>query len=262
MPLRWIICPVNHQLQEIPACLTCAQNYQGQIDAEGTRRMCSFNYPLLRAMTDESGRKHAGISATNLTGCLRKSAWERDRDYAIYPRERMAATAGTAWHHYLEQYNEAGAICEVRLALRLPSGRIVTGQMDRYLPPLGLIEDYKRKGDGKIFSEPPAEYVQQLNIYRLMIERGSTVIGPPGHPLYGTVVKGPVRSLMLLPSSHATEGARVEVPLLDLEDVERFLERSLDALEEVRTPRKYSDPANEYFCQRFCPFASECVQTG
>jgi hypothetical protein len=226
--------------------------------------MCNFTYPYLKAISSHAaGRKNAGVSATMLNGCLRKAKWQQTRPYAQYPRELMAATGGTAWHDHLERYNEPEAICEVRLRYTLPSGRAITGKMDRYRPDLGRLEDYKRKGDGKIFTSPPEEYTLQLNVYRLFLTRGAICVDED-HPTLGVGerVQGPVDSMWLYPSAHKEEGRPVCVPKLDLSSLEEYLEAALDALAEPVPPRTHSDPKNDYFCRNFCPFLSDCTRAG
>lgn len=311
MSLTWIICPIGQEYIPCADCLECARMYQGQVDPKtGQRRLCDFRYPLLRRIVGGSeGRTHAGVSATMLTGCLRKALAEAYLPYAQSPYEALAAQSGTAWHEWLDGANEGGVVAEKRLRYTLPSGRTITGKQDRFVPdyqagpatPTPIrIEDMKRKKNGKLFTTAPYYYTVQLNIYRLMAERGSTIINGKGEAIgcYGPVR---VTKMTLHPSAHGEEGRPVDVPFLPLDAVQSYVERCLDAWEaavgahEGRASRgsaqagapqpgplgggavgggmgggrallgaiaRREDPERSIFCQRYCPFFSECRRVG
>lgn len=277
MTARWIRCPVSTQLVTFQKCLDCAASYEGQVNpATGERQMCHFRWSYLHYLvTQADHRQQAGISATMLTNCLRQAWWNEHRDYAIDPEKQMAAADGTAWHHLMDEHPQPGTWGEQRLYLMLPSGHAITGQFDRLIAtpsqhrtvedenePEYWIEDYKHKGDGKMFVSPPDYYTIQLNIYRLMIETGATNMTTGER-----IPPGKVTRLTLLPSQHDAQGKPVNVPLLDLDALVAYLEECLSFWHEATTsnpPPRNKDPEHprNNFCRTYCPHFSACCGVG
>jgi hypothetical protein len=218
----------------------------------GQDRHCQYNYPTLAALIyRDPERNHAGISATTLANeCVRAACWERTHDYARFPRQMQAAQRGTAQHDYLERFNEPEVLAEKGLVKVLPSGRTITGQIDRYRPDLARIEDYKCKADGHIFAVPPKKYAVQLNLYRYMIVTGCVI------QKTGECLKGAVEQLVLYPSDYY-DTKEVPVTIWDVARVEWYAEHMLDELErgqdpDYLPPRSW-DPEKQYFSQNWCP---------
>ncbi len=131
-------------------------------DPAGNQRHCQYPYSYIAAFIKSTApRKNAGISSTMIAAeCVRRAVWEPQKPYGLFPHEAQASMSGTARHEFYERHNEEGILAEVRLAIRMPSGRVITGQIDRYLPDHHRIEDYKFKTeDHTPFNKAPLNYV-------------------------------------------------------------------------------------------------------
>jgi hypothetical protein len=283
VPLSWIICPISHEILELNDCLHCAdeQLERPRYDAPGQVAHCTYSYPFLkRIATQAEGRKHAGFSATMATGCLRQNWLQQHTDYAIEPGEQVAAADGTAWHDWLESANEPSVLAEFRIRVTLPSGRVVTGKLDRLKrvperlrsPEDSTLmefwyEDMKRKAD-EVFEHAPDYYAWQLNIYRTLLAIGGEIVERDHQKFLklGETLRCNVTQLRLLPSSHTTHGAWVNVPTFPHEVVVGYLEECAQLYGEATLacppPPKYTSPATNSFCGRFCPVRSTCLQYG
>lgn len=259
MPRLGLLCEVSGDLVSDEACRACARVRGQQRAPDGTEHHCQFNYPLIAALTAEDpDRARAGVSMTNLCGiCMRKAVWERQRSYSQFPHQMLASLGGTAVHGHLEAFNEPEVIAEVRLAKTLPSGRQLTGKLDRYHPLQMRIEDYKRKD--KPFEVPSRGYVAQLNGYRYFIETGCVVMDT------GEVLTGLVQELVLYCSTHKG-WKEVQVPLWSHQQTIDYLETALDEFSKAAEDPEYiappfADPNRQPFCTGgWCPFFVSCRQ--
>lgn len=266
MPRIGFICEVEHDYVSDAYCLDCALHRYVRTDpATGKERHCQYPYPYIAAAAwKDPGRKRAGISSTTIGNeCARRAAWEALKNYFQYPHELQASISGTARHAYLEKFNESGVLAEVRLAYRLPSGRVITGQIDRYLAEHQRIEDYKFKSEEHgVFDRAPLGYTAQQNIYKLMLEDGC-VIHETGEVLPPQVVK----TMVLYPSNHK-DWKEVKVPKWPRERVIWLAETMCDIIDASRRdpnylpPRLYENPAQTKFCRNYCPHWQECDKAG
>lgn len=256
------LCEVDGDFVTDQQCLDCALHMRQRVDRHGVSRHCQWNYPYINSIVKaKEGRKNAGISTTNLVGCLRKTTWEKTTYYAQFPHEFMASGKGTAWHNHMEAHNEnlSTLIAEVRIAKKLPNGLVITGQMDRYRRDLALIEDYKTKED-HLFYEGPLGYVAQLNIYAWMIRTGCIILET------GELLQGPVEELLLYPSTHK-EGGAVPVEMWPDEVVEALLMETasivIAGIEDPTTPVIRSmEPVESPLCRGYCQFYTMCKKVG
>jgi hypothetical protein len=226
-------------------------------------RHCQYPYPYIAACVDKGDRQGAGISATMIaTDCIRKSVLDSRIDYPQYPHELQASMKGTAQHAYFERFNEDGILAEVRLVKKMPSGRYISGQIDRYLAWCHRIEDYKFKSEKTLPTKPPLNYVGQQNIYRYMLETGCTILStgemiPPQEP---------ITELALYPSNHMDWG-ELRCPIWQLTRVEWFIEQMLDIFDAAKDPsyvppRQYTQPETTNFCKNWCPIWRQCCTLG
>ena len=280
MPLGCFICEVDREYISFQDCLNCADQRFLHIDQSGKARHCQYPRAYIAACTPDNSREHAGISSTMVSSdCARKTALEMHEDYAELPSKLQPSVKGTAQHEYFEKFVQGGAmpeseamtrfrkygvLAEVRLAIRMPSGQILTGKMDTYLADHHRLEDYKFKSEDKTpFTKAPPGYVVQLNIYRYMLEKGCFIndtgeIVPPQEP---------ITELVLYPSNHK-DWFEVYCPVWPLERVERFIETKLAVFSEMTVdtarfaPRGFKDPATHPLCKGYCAFKDICVATG
>lgn len=260
MPRIGLLCQVDGLPVTDQACLACARQLGRRTDpTTGEQRHCEYNYPYIAAITaPDPDRARAGISVTQLANeCLRRAVWEKSIPFSLFPRQLQPAQRGTAQHDYLEQFIEPECVAEVRLHKTLPSGRSITGKIDRYRPDLARLEDYKCKGEGKLFEVAPIGYTIQLNIYRYMIQTGCTIMDT------GEVLQGAVETLVLYPSDHKLT-KEVCCRLWPLEQTERYIERALDyfASDLAQVPRAFVPEQTLYLCYDWCPFFTACRQAG
>lgn len=275
MPRVGFTCEVNGECVTDAICLNCALNRLLRLDPlTQIRRHCQYPYPYIAAChADQEGREHAGISSTMLaSNCLRKTVWEARKDYHRYPHQLQPSVKGTAQHAYFERFNETGIIAEQRLVKRLPDGRMVSGQVDRYLARFNRIEDYKLKSEEhEPFGVAPLGYVAQLNIYRYFLMTGCVILET------GEVIppQSEITELVLYPSNHK-DWNEVYCPLWPLDVVEQLIEEVLSILEKgiengmieddtedsYIPPRGFEKPETHPFCRGYCPFWQECCATG
>jgi hypothetical protein len=257
--MRTLSCDVDGQFVSDEECRDCAIKRLKHTDPTGVERHCSNPTPYIMFITrkDES-RKHAGVSATMLSsGCYRQSIWQVIRDYSQSPRELAASVHGTMMHDQLQQYTEAGTVAEDRFYTHMPSGRLISGQIDRYLPEHLRIEDYKIKE--KRMYRAPENYIAQLNIYRYMIVMGAI------DRETGIVTKGEVEELSLYIGGH-TPWQEVPLPVWGLAFAEEYIETGLDIFDRMHepgfVPPRGLDPHKDKLCLDWCPFNLVCQETG
>jgi hypothetical protein len=255
-----IRCEVDDQPYTDKDCRACAAKWGTRRDANtGEMRHCRFNYPMVMALTKPNhSRKDAGISVTMLTApCPRQAVWKTLYPYHAYLWWMWAAWDGTQIHAGLDPFREPGTMAERRLG-KVINGIRITGQFDRYIPSVGRIEDYKTKNHTDIFTKPPAEYEEQMNLYAWMIRTGCADVKT------GERVQGEVREMFLYPLSHKEPGWPVPVPIWPDERVEAFvLERLQPFLghrfdPDYLPPRSF-DPKRGGLCKR-CPFTTRCIE--
>ena len=108
-----VLCSAGRGELKREDCLACAK---------AGRQTCGFDYILLKAILDT--RERTGIHVTDLTGCLRKSWFDKTTTAPEYVHAQMYRFMGTIAHGVLEQY---GSKDEAELPVEALG---ITGKMD------------------------------------------------------------------------------------------------------------------------------------
>jgi CRISPR/Cas system-associated exonuclease Cas4 (RecB family) len=145
-------------------CLACALRLDNA---------CGFDYAVLKAMYNDKQR--FGIHVTDLTGCLRRSYYDKTIGALEYPHQNIARFLGTSVHKalelkdehltsemHLEGFNVVGTADVV-----YKNGRIVDYKTTRWLVPAKL---------------PYGSHVTQINIYAAMLRA-------QGHPVTSAAIQ-------------------------------------------------------------------------
>jgi hypothetical protein len=151
-------------------CLACAATWKNP---------CSLSYPILKAIQTDADSGHSFPSVTSLTGCIRQAWLQRTTDYYEYPSGRIALLVGTAMHGFLEHAN-GEALAEIKLRYTTPSGIVIHGTADLYVPELELLQDWKSAKEIYLSKLPYGDHETQINLYAYMLERNEI---EPRHPV-------------------------------------------------------------------------------
>jgi CRISPR/Cas system-associated exonuclease Cas4 (RecB family) len=153
------LCMVTRDAITWDDCLECAAR------GENT---CGWDYALLRAMRNDSGRKRVGYHVTEIKACLRKAYYHRTEDQQPqYPSDRMYVVLGTMTHHVLEGSDHT-IWSEVPVQIQLGQHTLY-GTVDVYSPVLKRIVDYKTTRSIKPWGLPYGEHEEQVKIYTIML---------------------------------------------------------------------------------------------
>lgn len=125
-----------------------------------------FSEPILLLLKDLTMTERDGIHVTSLTSpCDRKTWLERHVDYYSTPQELMGLVIGTLAHAMLER---GDGLTELELQADA-NGITVLGRLDRYVPEMGVIEDYKTTRWLTPHKTPYGEHARQVNVYAWLL---------------------------------------------------------------------------------------------
>ena len=169
--------------------LYCTNCKLEPVDIEQYKGGCDCVPPAIVELIRKNlkGSYHHGtnVSASVLTGCLRKTYLERTNDYANSLEAEYWMIRGSLIHQVFEGYSPDWE-CEQTYFKTLPNGQKVYGTVDAYHPETQTLVDYKSCADEAFMffkGKPKPDHVFQTNVYRWLLhggtdERGSTVIKP------------------------------------------------------------------------------------
>lgn len=254
-----VLCSAGRGVTLKTDCLACALRQENA---------CGFDYALLKGLY--SDKQRFGVHVTDLTGCLRKSYYDKTRPPLEYPHQSIARFLGTAVHKALE-LNDEHLVSELPVAgmnvvgtadVVYTSGRIVDYKTTRWLVPAKL---------------PYGSHVTQVNIYAAMLRsQGRTVTSAaiqyidltgatkcrqcklPYEPSENGYPACP-QCHNSVPSAHLG-GALVEVPLEDDATVSNWIamrEKTLSLSLETNT---LPDAEVGFLCN-YCSHKSSCLET-
>lgn len=140
-------------------------------------------HDLALALVEERAPR-AVPSASVLTGCVRRFELERQVDYAVDPRKRLAAAVGTATHAWLAEnpYRPHRVRCEVSASAKVKLGDdlpddykevTVTGTTDYYDEDAGILRDWKTKAYLPAGFTPTPAHILQINVYHWLLVLGT-----------------------------------------------------------------------------------------
>lgn len=253
------------------------------------KRDCRNCLPLVFRMGMLARRQERSkeISATSLNGCLRKTFWERTRDYYDAPSKLYFAYRGTLAHSVLEfllsnekignksveeiiaSYKK-NIIVEQRLYREIKGLDIeISGQFDLLIlqEPATLI-DYKTVNSRQIpyllKEGARKDHITQLNVYKWIakpiveVKRLQIVYLAMEAPYF---TGGEFEVKRKLKGQTVYEQKEIaEVPIMPEKEVEDFIYKKAEILQKAFTqgivPEKIGDEG-KWLCN-FCPFVSEC----
>ena len=135
-------------------CLNCALKRQND---------CGYGYAMLNSMFDDKER--TGIHVTDLTGCLRKSFYEKTQPRAKYVHEKLLLFIGTITHAIFERGLENNEHLQAELKVK---GLGIEGTSDIVYEE-GRLVDFKTTRWMKPGYLPYGSHEMQLNVYAQML---------------------------------------------------------------------------------------------
>lgn len=236
MPVIGVICCRTNEPARFNDCIQCAKT--------GSPGRCIYPLHLLQSMAgNEAGRVGAGISVTTLLGCHRRAQLHQGYDYYEDPELMEARFKGTLVHEGMERLIQGhkDVIQEVRYGRRI-DGQAITGKMDMILPNFvggARIVDFKSAGRRKLGPDmvPSESHVEQVNIYRWIVEDGYEVEYTDHPDIYEDVVQIQRRVQFKVGSAAIlyigdTGMQEVEIPLWPLEKTADFVREKYEAYKE------------------------------
>jgi len=149
-----IICPAGNGTLPMQSCLDCALTWENP---------CMYDYGILRAMYDKPDR--SGIHVTDLTGCLRKSYYEKTSPQPVLAHSLLVMLAGTAVHSALEHNGDGLSVSEMDIE---QDG--IVGKVDRLYHD-GVLLDYKTTRWLIPSRLPYGSHELQVRMYANMLEK-------------------------------------------------------------------------------------------
>ncbi len=249
-----VLCSAGRGERKREECLACAK--------EG-RQTCGFDFILLKAILDT--RERTGIHVTDLTGCLRKSFFDKTTTAPEYVHAQMYRFMGTIAHGVLEQYGNDEA--------ELPVEALgITGKMDVYRD--GRIIDFKTARWLTPSKLPYGSHELQVNIYAEMLRQQGKVVtsaaiqyidmsGPTKCKICKSVYQPDELGMLTCPKcgrsySDAHTGAvLVEIELRDNSEIRQLIEERRDVLLKALSDEIMPDAEPSFLCE-YCPFVNLC----
>lgn len=241
-------------------CLTCART---------GNQPCGYDYIVLRAMygNNSSESRQGEVHVTDLTGCLRKSWYDKVQPEAERPHETLARSLGTMVHGAIEgsdQWVESELRVEVeglvgKADIVYADGRLVDLKTTRWLFPAKV---------------PYGSHSLQVNLYAYALK----LMGRPVNRLQIQYIdmSGPTKCRKCRVPVQMFEGelkcpvcfqfiknahlgaVLVDVPMMPDEEVKQLLEERRDALQSALDMQM--PPAKEpgYLCG-YCAHTISCA---
>ncbi len=253
MPLVGYLCEYDNQQVTFEDCIRCAEEHP----------RCDFTSTILSGMAGND-RAGAGISVTNLVGCLRQSYFALSQPYHQRPSKLWPAYRGTLAHDLMERSQRPGRFCEIRFAREL-DGVWLTGKPDEIIPIRHTVIDYKTH-EG-VPNGLPDNYAEQLNGYRLILADGVVVTPNPHYPeiRVGDTIDLDVTKLGIVWLT-MSKVRKCLVPVWDIgRAYDLFASRLAlvsGAMKGGRLPeRGIENPVTSPFCSGWCPHVGMCVES-
>lgn len=255
MPLAGTICCQTGQPTPFEVCEKNCQ--QG---------VCTHALPLLVNMRKNSQRREGiGVSSSVLGGCPRQYILGRTTDYYEDPEDYYARWFGSFGHHAIEMDGPyPGIIQEVRFyrSITVNGEEVeISGQPDWIDLDNATIADHKITGRKP--TEARQEHIQQLNVYKWLVEggegRGVGTWPDVRHYLNWKVRKLELRYYLAVGKERHVE---FDVPLWEDHLIEDYIRR---ALAPIIHAEKTGDPMSvgvmgkmHEWRANYCAFRHEC----
>lgn len=159
-----LYCPYLEKEVSYDYCISCADDW--------TVLNCHLPSEFSRAFRDFKSGRGDEIHATDLTGCIRRSWFQKMIPTPDAPAELMAPTLGTMIHNELEQMIiRPESWAEAGLSAITEDGVPIVGRVDKYTPGRGLVEDWKTTRSINTDVLPRDSHVRQLNVYAWLLRQ-------------------------------------------------------------------------------------------
>jgi len=290
MPFQGFICHITHEALSPEACLACAQA-GGAANGE---TLCPFTPPLIRGLIrSNQPRGLLAYSATELTGCPRKTLLKEHVPYWLDPAKAYWAFRGQLAHAILEQESDqTHALLEQRFYAQV-SDWLITGQPDVVYPDTRKLVDYKTTKQvpqpRKCYTCPDCAHVIRENPWAARkgtaltcfqcgwTGQAGTDIQPsetPPVPYAGHIQQVNVYAWLLAQNGIAVETAeilyldmstplRLPAPLWEPEDTLALIQEGLARLTTTGPdglPYGVQDDAEANWECRYCPVTAQCAR--
>lgn len=240
-------------------CLACA---------EGRMNTCGFEYTLLLTMLSDHER--TGIHVTDLTGCLRRSFYDKTVTMAEFVHSKLYRVTGTALHARLEGDDRDTVQTEVPLSalgivgtadVVYSDGRIVDYKSTRWMIPSRL---------------PYGSHNIQVNIYAEMLRQMGREVASLA--IQYIDMSGPYKckscKIVYEPDNHGhlfcpTCGASnpeahtgvclVEIPIMDSEEIKALIVERRDILNSALESGQPPERETGWLCN-YCNHTAICSQ--
>jgi hypothetical protein len=184
------------------------------------------------------------ISVTQLIGPAQKLILERqhEKDLEMDVIDTIPALLGQALHHILERAGPAAPthVPERRLSA-VHDGWIISGKADLYETQSGTLVDYKNSSVWTyVFGKP--EWVQQLNVYRWLLERNGhrpkalAVVLFCGDWRRGEAKKNP---------DYPARVVNIQIPMWEMDEATAFIDQRLKLHREAQDGQPVSCSPDE-----------------
>jgi hypothetical protein len=251
-------------------CCQTGQPTSFEICEENCRQgVCQHPLPMIVNMRKNSEKREGiGVSASTLGGCPRQYLLGRDKDYYEDPEDYYARWFGSFAHYAIEMEGPyPGVIQEVRFYRHITTnfGRTeveISGQpdwIDTTTQQSWIVADHKMTGRKP--TEPMQEHIQQLNVYRWLIEGGwGATKNPEKFGLDSHVILDGKVGRLELRYYHPGKVRHTEfqVPIWSDELVEDYIRRAL-------VPLLHNNPndvgvygKNNEWRYNYCPWRHPC----
>lgn len=138
-----------------------------------------FPYPIRRNIFSRLATERSRwISPSSLTGCLRKSKWEFERDFYLPEKIAYILFRGVLVHNILELDPRPGALIEHEISYHIPElDFTIGGRLDLWED--SVLWDYKSLSDRGIpmlaREGVKEEHIWQTNIYRYLLKLAQNI---------------------------------------------------------------------------------------
>jgi CRISPR/Cas system-associated exonuclease Cas4 (RecB family) len=258
MPMDRVICTATNEEVTMDYCKQCARDIPSP---------CGYDYALIKRIHDAL-QPRDGIHVTDLVHCIRRAFYERTQPVPERVADVMYRILGTATHALLEYEQDEYLMTEIPLEYKG-----IVGRVDAYYPESGTLVDYKTTRWLKKAYLPYGDHELQVNIYRWLLENNGYTVNRMF--LHYIDLSGPSKcrsckvpliqesGVMVCPvcgkpnqSAHAGT-AMLNVPIMLMEEIERFVLEQKQALEESVQSGEMPEAKPGFLCE-YCQFNQVC----
>lgn len=226
-------------------CLACAIKHEGY-------QPCGFGYRLLRSIFSTKQDRTNEIHVTDLTGCLRRSYYDKVEPAPQYVHELLYIWMGVAVHKFLDCDDD-------HVKSEIPVEKYgIMGTLDAEYED-GRIEDVKTTRWMNTYNLPYGSHEDQVNFYRILRDGGGERLQIQMIDMTGPtrcrkckVVMQKIDGLIQCPQcGHSTKSAHLGATLIEIpvqEDTEQYMVLRADALKQAIENKRTPEAESGYLC--------------